>query len=430
MHEDHDELVYYNFSGSKYNCYNRSEQDYSSELGADDYDALIAPNASNAYDSTGYTALTRDLLGGGILVQEKDGTNVEASTPYSVTAPSFCFSKETKFDSEDSSWTSCVDDIIERLHNPPPNTTPTTSTTSTIPTSDLQPLAPVPPLDLPTTDWNGRFQTALELPMTTPTLEAARAQTICDVCQEFRQEVTTIAKIIIEEVHTTDPTQKKIPPSKDVGGQAGGEKFIHNHVLYKFARDWRGIYAGHEGAMKAAGCELRGLHAIAGAGIAKLRVPMCNLIDFQGWRIVAVAFLPIDDATLVYGSSDCGNTVRTSDPEINVLMRELGVSLNVAEHQVRCRRPPHTVVQVSGPADLEVHRGRDGRVYCLDAARMMVQFKVEGVVWCCLVVLFRCCVFFSPWSPCTILLFRSLLCFLLLYSHHRIQWPHENQIPR
>ena len=85
-----------------------------------------------------------------------------------------------------------------------------------------------------------------------------------------------------------DPCAKQIPPAEGMGGQAGGEKFVHNGILYKFARDWRGIYAGQGGAMKAAGCELRGLHAIAGANIHKLSVPLCCVVDFLGWRLVAV----------------------------------------------------------------------------------------------------------------------------------------------
>ena len=41
-------------------------------------------------------------------------------------------------------------------------------------------------------------------------------------------------------------------------------------------------------------------------------------------------------------------------------MDQLGTALNVAKHAVRCRQKPHDVVHVSGPADLEVHRGKDG----------------------------------------------------------------------
>ena len=63
--------------------------------------------------------------------------------------------------------------------------------------------------------------------------------------------------------------------------------------------------------------------------------------------------------------------VRASDPEVNDLMRRLGAALNIAEHDVRCRIPPKEVVRIFGPADLEVHRGHDGRIYCLDAARLM-----------------------------------------------------------
>ena len=177
-------------------------------------------------------------------------------------------------------------------------------------------------------------------------------------------------------MHIDDPSEKTIPPAIDMGGQAGGEKFVHNSILYKFARDWRGIYAGQGGAMKAAGCELRGLHAIAGAGIHKLCVPLSCLVDFLGWRIFAVALLPIDSNTLVYGSDDCGKNIRTSDPEVNMLMRQLGVTLNLAEHDVVSKPPKQRTRRISGPADFEVHRGHDGRIYCLDA-RVSCHHKIR-----------------------------------------------------
>ena len=60
----------------------------------------------------------------------------------------------------------------------------------------------------------------------------------------------------------------------------------------------------------------------------------------------------------------CAGEVRASDPEVNDLMRRLGAALNIAEHDVRCRIPPNEVVRIFGPADLEVHRGHDGRIYC------------------------------------------------------------------
>lgn len=353
-----------------------------------DYYSILTPDYAVSTD-LGYTKLSQDLLTGGTIIKDNNATNlpIKDNTITCIKPPAFCFSTQEKFNTRDPQWNDCVEEIIRTLHDPSP-TPPTTPTTiNTLDLSETTSSSSTP--DVPEhTDWNGRFQTALELPMTTPTLEANRAEQIGNVCREFQQEVTKIAKIIIEEVHTTDSTKKRIPPSLDVGGQAGGEKFIHNSVLYKFARDWRGIYAGQEGAMKAAGCELRGLHAIAGAGITKLCVPLCNVIDYQGWRLVAVAILPIDDKTLVYGSDDCGGTVHAKDIECNELMRQLGINLNVAEHQVKCRKPPHSIVTVAGPADLEVHRGRDGRIYCLDAVSL----------FCC------CCLCrTSGRSPCVLL---------------------------
>lgn len=45
----------------------------------------------------------------------------------------------------------------------------------------------------------------------------------------------------------------------DLGGFAGGEKYITQGILFKFASDKYGLYGGDEYAMKAAGHELKGL---------------------------------------------------------------------------------------------------------------------------------------------------------------------------
>ena len=58
--------------------------------------------------------------------------------------------------------------------------------------------------------------------------------------------------MIIEEKFKK-PSERTIAPVK-VGGIAGGEKFIHEGIFFKFCNDDHGIYGGKmEYAMKAAG---------------------------------------------------------------------------------------------------------------------------------------------------------------------------------
>lgn len=53
---------------------------------------------------------------------------------------------------------------------------------------------------------------------------------------------------------------RTIPPI-DVGGLAGGLKYIKDGIFFKFAVDNMCIYSGDHFAMKAAGHELKGLAA-------------------------------------------------------------------------------------------------------------------------------------------------------------------------
>ncbi len=68
-------------------------------------------------------------------------------------------------------------------------------------------------------------------------------------------------------------------------------------------------------ANKASGHELKSLDAICNAalelGITRLNVPLMALIDHRGFRLVALALLPIGKDTLVLGSNDGGTTVCT-----------------------------------------------------------------------------------------------------------------------
>ncbi len=61
---------------------------------------------------------------------------------------------------------------------------------------------------------------------------------------------------------------------------------------------------------------------------------MVGVIDYKGFRIIAISLLPIKGSTLIYGSNDGGRTFNSSDPVVNNDMNELGASLNLQAHTV------------------------------------------------------------------------------------------------
>jgi hypothetical protein len=138
--------------------------------------------------------------------------------------------------------------------------------------------------------------------------------------------------------------------------------------LKEFAVDRLNIFGGmDEAPCKVAGHELKSLVQIMECQVPGLRYPLLCIIDYLGFRLIAMSTLPIKGrASLIYGSMDGGKTVMTS-PETVELTRAMGKKLNLKEHGLR-HQPEST--RIFTPADLELHRGTDGHVYALDFSRL------------------------------------------------------------
>ncbi len=114
--------------------------------------------------------------------------------------------------------------------------------------------------------------------------------------------------------------------------------------------------------------------------VAGLCVPFAVCVDFLGFRIFASTLLPIGAGTLVYGSQDGGKTTLNSDATAVQLAATVAQQLNLKMHNVG-RKSELSVVRFSGlqmfvllaghkemylAADVELHRGRDGRMWIVD----------------------------------------------------------------
>lgn len=138
--------------------------------------------------------------------------------------------------------------------------------------------------------------------------------------------------------------QKTIKPV-DVGGYAGGEKYITQGILFKFAVDWKGLYGGDEYSMKAASHELTGLMSYYKCAIPGLHYPLMCLIDYKGFRLIAMSILPGIGSVLltppvlelVYGSGDGGHNVFSTHHEVNLKMAQAAKLLNLKPHVVGSR---------------------------------------------------------------------------------------------
>ena len=139
----------------------------------------------------------------------------------------------------------------------------------------------------------------------------------------------------------------------------------------------KGLYKGDANAAKAAGHELKGVMSFHNCFLKNFHLPLMAIIDYRGFRVVAMALLPIRDGRLIYGSDDCGKTVHNDVPDFAEKMRIAGEKLNLAGHTVN-----NKLIYVA--FDVEGHQAPDGRFYLLDLARTFppeLPLKEERPTW-------------------------------------------------
>eukprot|EP00339_Tiarina_fusa_P009094 CAMPEP_0117059300 /NCGR_PEP_ID=MMETSP0472-20121206/41186_1 /TAXON_ID=693140 ORGANISM="Tiarina fusus, Strain LIS" /NCGR_SAMPLE_ID=MMETSP0472 /ASSEMBLY_ACC=CAM_ASM_000603 /LENGTH=779 /DNA_ID=CAMNT_0004776943 /DNA_START=40 /DNA_END=2379 /DNA_ORIENTATION=+ len=204
---------------------------------------------------------------------------------------------------------------------------------------------------------------------------------------DFFHAASLYAQVIIGEIPL--PVAMKSIQPVNIGGIAGGQKFIIDNILFKFAVDSEigtentkiYMYGGSEQrndlAMKAASIEMRNMQTVLHARDNNLLVPLMCVIDYQGHRIIASSIIPIDKYTLCYGSADGGRSVHRSDGTLNDMMAKLGERLHLKSHRTGSRSGGRNLYM---PGDIEVHLGMDGRYYMIDVARLMPPEAPTGIV--------------------------------------------------
>jgi hypothetical protein len=115
-------------------------------------------------------------------------------------------------------------------------------------------------------------------------LEKKRMETYVELigmAEDFVASAVRYGQIIVSEVYLP-VSRKTIKPDKTVGGVIGGEKYIVQNILFKFALDSHGVFGGNdESAAKVAGLELKGLQAYMSSNTPDLCYPLQALIDYS-----------------------------------------------------------------------------------------------------------------------------------------------------
>ena len=225
-------------------------------------------------------------------------------------------------------------------------------------------------------NWNKEFWKLVRLPDSEYKFTSMRA-----LAQDFVYTSEAYGRLIISEMYLL-PSEKTVHPLK-LGGIAGGQKFVCQGILFKFAMDvaleapngsqiW--MYGGSEScneyAMKSAKHEFNSIVVVNNLrwqGVSRsLRVALTTIIDFRGFRLSCQALLPIGKNTLVYGS-DNGGTTHLDDPGFRTEMAKVCDKLNIKPHSFTPSHLPSR--SVYGPVDLEGHRVGKA-LYAVDLARL------------------------------------------------------------
>lgn len=220
-------------------------------------------------------------------------------------------------------------------------------------------------------DWNAEFQSAVD-DVNSLTMNHSYEKRITaysklgKLYQNFIDTATLYGKILISERYL--PEECRTFKSCNIGGIAGGEKFLVQNILFKICTDHYGVFGGDEYyAHKLASHELKGLINIYNYGSKLgLYVPMMCVLMYKGFHMIAMSVLPINDSTLVYGSKDAGDTVfdnPTFSSKLKQVAEELGLKLHKAGKDPNAK-------YLYTPVDMEGHIGTDGRMYLLDFSRL------------------------------------------------------------
>ena len=78
----------------------------------------------------------------------------------------------------------------------------------------------------------------------------------------------------------------------------------------------------------------KGLIGYFNLSIEDLHFPLMALVDYLGFRLIAMSLLPINKNTIVYGSSDGGITMYNTNPTLAEKMKLSAKLLNLKSHKV------------------------------------------------------------------------------------------------
>ncbi|MDP2436342.1 MAG: hypothetical protein Q8P67_11400 [archaeon] len=186
------------------------------------------------------------------------------------------------------------------------------------------------------TDWNARFQSiSRRIHVLTKgdvngdlSADLIQAQNdLINLTTDFLFFVRQYGRIIITEVSTPQEHKTIKAITSAMGGSLGGDKYRVANILVKFAGDHLGE--------KVAAHDLKGLQCFMNCHQPTVSFPIMAILDYLGFRLVAMSILPINSNTIIHGSNNAGQKVHVSrDRNLMRSLRRFASILNLMPHNL------------------------------------------------------------------------------------------------
>ena len=231
-------------------------------------------------------------------------------------------------------------------------------------------------------DWMPRYAAALAAKDDDDGQRARKNAEIAAVCNEFIDAATHCATTIVDEFFKPE-SAKTIKPAgksnadgraKEDGRARGGTIFKYEacNIRFKVWLDDHGIFNGSdECAAKAAGHDVRASLEYAKCHVSGLTVPLEATVDYNGFRVLCVARLPLvitvfnesgdvrkSAEEFVHGTRNRGETVVNMNRSLDAKLSEAAQRLNLARHGVKGEKDLNSKYLFSS-VDLRGFRGAD-----------------------------------------------------------------------
>eukprot|EP00981_Chlorochromonas_danica_P003354 scaffold644_cov168-Ochromonas_danica.AAC.46 len=242
-------------------------------------------------------------------------------------------------------------------------------------------------------DWTGRYYNAMRKSASKESQQLVFKE-LSSIVTEFLDVVKSDAKMLIHDLFQPEHARniavfsvKEVKGRAEHSGRGIRSKkswyFAHN-IFYRVALDYDGIYNGSdEFAAKAANFERIAALEYMNVSIERLRSPLVATIDYHGYRVLAVALMPIQHVAfdengevqrmsedLVHGMTNEGNYFVNRSQLLNKLLKLAGVKLNLAEHKVKGLRDLSAATTCASGL-LKVYRGSDEQFYLRNCANIL-----------------------------------------------------------